>query len=121
MSSFPSLMGVPSHCLAGGAVALGAAAVATTLHTEANVPKVCIASSIVGSTALVSALSHHGTLSKSPAAPCIAGSVAGFAVVGYALSSHSAPKMPFHCKMYTAAGLAVLLASVTMMASFAKK
>ena len=43
----------------------------------------------------------------------MAGTIGGALGVTYAVSIHaSLAKMPTHCKMYTAAGLAVILAGV---------
>lgn len=106
-------MSIPTHCYTGAAVVVGAAVAATSMHVDSNVPKTCVAASIVGSAAVASALSHHGSLSKTPQLVCMAGTIGGALGVTYAVSIHaSLAKMPTHCKMYTAAGLAVILAGV---------
>lgn len=107
---------IPTHCYTGGAAVLGAAVAATAMHVNERVPKTCIAGSIIGSAAVASALSHHGSLAKTPSLVCIAGTIGGAAGVGYALSVHSSiSKMPTHCKIYTAAGLAILVAGVKLL------
>jgi hypothetical protein len=109
---------IPSHCLAALVVGTGATIAATSLHDGGHgVPKTCIASSLVGSAAVVAAVSHHAE--GSPSTICVVGGLGGAGLIGFAISAHASfAKVPRSCKLYTAAGLAVLLAGVRM---FAKK
>ena len=108
--------GIPTHCYTGAAVVLGASVAATTMHVDARVPKTCVAASLVSSAAFASALSHHASLSKTPQLICIAGGLGGALGVSYAVSVHaSLAKMPTHCKLYSAAGLAIILAGVRLL------
>ena len=82
-------MTIPTHCLAAGAVAVGATVTATQLHNNSAIPKSCIASAVAGSATVATVLAHHGSLTRTPAWYCVAGGAAGVAGVGYALSAHA--------------------------------
>lgn len=80
---------IPTHCLASGAIAIGATITAAQLHSNSNVPKLCIASAIAGSATVATLLAHHGSATKMPPLYCVAGTAAGLAGVGYALRQHA--------------------------------
>jgi len=101
---------IPSHCLASGALAVGATIAATQLHNNSRVPKSCIASAIAGSATVATVIAHHGS-GSSPAWYCVAGGAVGVVGVGYALSAHAElAKIPTECKLYTACALALIVA-----------
>ena len=85
----PLQMSIPTHCLAAGAVAVGATVTATQLHSNSSIPKSCIASAVAGSATVATVLAHHGSLTRTPAWYCVAGGAAGVAGCGYALSAHA--------------------------------
>mmetsp|Transcript_62637 Transcript_62637/g.104241 ORF Transcript_62637/g.104241 Transcript_62637/m.104241 type:complete len:114 (+) Transcript_62637:53-394(+) len=110
---------IPLHCYAGGAVVLGASIVATQLHQKSDIPKHCIASSLLGSAAVTGAIAHHGSFTKFPPVICVVSGLSGVGALGVALSAHSSfAKIPMHCKLYTGVGLTLLLTGV---AFFAKR
>lgn len=108
---------IPPHCIAAGAVAVGATVVATQLHTDSTVPATCVTASMVGSAAIAGALVHHGSLSKTPSSICVVGGLGGVAAIGYGLSAHAGPsKVPLSCKLYTLAGVALIMAGAAALA-----
>ena len=108
---------IPAHCIAAGAVAVGATVVATQLHTDDSVPSTCKVASMAGSTAVAAALIHHGSLSKTPSSICVLGGLGGVASIGYGLSAHAGPsKVPLSCKLYTLAGVALIMAGAAALA-----
>ena len=87
------------------------------MHDSGDVPKTCIASSLIGSAAVVSAVMHHGSSSSAPSKICVISGLVGAAGVGYAVSAHASfKKIPMSCKVYSALGIALLLGGVSVLA-----
>ena len=54
---------------------------------------------------------------SSPADDCVVGGVAGASAIGYSLTAHSeASKVPLSCKLYTLAGVGLIIAGATALA-----
>uniref|UniRef100_A0A7S0L8Z3 Uncharacterized protein n=1 Tax=Coccolithus braarudii TaxID=221442 RepID=A0A7S0L8Z3_9EUKA len=108
---------VPTSCYAATAVAVGGTIAATQMHSNTTIPKYCIASSLLSTSAVAAAVTHHSSLSKMPAWYCVVGGLAGASAIGYALDRHGPDsKVPMHCKLATVAGLALLVIGTAVLA-----